>query len=127
MKIDRRLLAVSATVAALAGGGAGIAYAVSGESDDGATGGDAEEQVTGPDAQQAKQAALEAVGGGTITSVEREDEGGAALYEVEVERDDGSQVEVAVGDQSRVLGTEADDDTGSGSDDEEEDDAGEDD
>lgn len=104
--VDRkRLVAGAATVAVLAlGGGAGIAYA---------TGGDAGEQVTGPKAEDAKSAALDAVGGGTVTGVEREDEGGAGLFEVEVKRDDGSQVEVHLDSDLNVTGQEADDD-GSG-------------
>jgi hypothetical protein len=57
-RINRRTVAIAATIGALAAGGAGIAYAVSG---------DDEEQVTGPDASRAEAAALEAVGGGTVT------------------------------------------------------------
>jgi hypothetical protein len=108
MSIDRKVVAIAAAIAVLAAGGVGIAYAVGG--------GDSEEQVTGPDAEKAKSAALDAVGGGTVTSVEQED--GDGVYEVEVQRPDGSQVEVAIGDQFQSLGTDADDDTGSESEDE---------
>jgi uncharacterized membrane protein YkoI len=80
-------------------GGAGIAYA---------NGGDSEEQVTGVEAEKAKSAALAAVGGGTVTEVERDD--GTAAFEVEVERDDGSQVEVHLEGDLDVVGQEADDD-----------------
>src|SRR3712207_9136744 len=66
-------------------GGATIAYA-SGS-------GDSEEQLTGPDAEKAKSAAIEAVGGGSVTEVERDDGYGTGAFEVEVKRDDGSQVE----------------------------------
>lgn len=109
----RKWLAAGATVAVLAAGGAGIAYAVGG-------GGESEERVTGPDAERAKAAALDAVGGGTVTEVEYQEAGGAGAYEVEVERDDGSQVEVHVDAGFDTVGTAADDDSGA------EDDAGED-
>ena len=99
--INLRTLATAAAVAMLlvALGGAGIAYA---------NGGDSEEQVTGPDAEKAKSAALAAVGGGTVTEVERDDGGG--VYEVEVKRDDGSQVEVHLDGDHDVVGQQADDD-----------------
>jgi hypothetical protein len=109
MNINRKVLAIGAAIVALAAGGVGIAYAVGG--------GDSDEQVTGPEADQAKAAALDAVGGGTVTSVERSDDGNGA-FEVEVKRDDGSQVEVAVSAQDETLGTEADDDSGSETEDE---------
>jgi hypothetical protein len=104
MNINRKVLAIGAAVVALAAGGVGIAYAVGG--------GDSDEQVTGPDADKAKAAALDAVGGGTVTSVERADDNNGA-FEVEVKRDDGSTVEVAVSAQEEPLGTQADDDNGS--------------
>jgi uncharacterized membrane protein YkoI len=110
MKITRKMVAIAAAVAALAAGGVGIAYAVDG-------GGDSEEQVTGPDAERAKQAALDATGGGTVSEVEFQDSDGAGQYEVEVQRDDGSQVEVHLNDQFEQVGTAADDDTGSDSED----------
>ena len=64
-------------------GGAGIAQAVSGS----------EEPVTGPNADKAAAAALTAAGGGSVLEIERQD-GGAGSYEVEVRREDGSQVEI---------------------------------
>lgn len=109
MKITRKMVAIAAAVAALGAGGVGIAYAVGG--------GDSEEQVTGPDAEQAKSAALDAVGGGSVTEVEYQDNDGAGLYEVEVQRADGSQVEVHLNGQFDSVGTAGDDDTGSESND----------
>lgn len=98
--INLRTLAIAAVVATLVVlGGAGIAYA---------NGGDSEEQLTGADAEKAESAALAAVGGGTVTEVERDD--GTAAFEVEVERDDGSQVEVHLDGDFNVVGQEADDD-----------------
>jgi uncharacterized membrane protein YkoI len=82
-------------------GGAGIAYA---------NGGDSEEQLTGPDAQKAKSAAVAAVGGGTVTEVERDDGNGTGVFEVEVKGDDGSQVEVHLDGDLMVVGQEADED-----------------
>jgi Peptidase propeptide and YPEB domain len=109
MNLNRKVLATGAAIVALAAGGVGIAQAVGGD--------DSEEQVSGPSADRARAAALEAVGGGTVTSVEREDGDGRGAFEVEVRRADGSQVEVAISDRFQDLGTAADDDTGSGSDD----------
>jgi len=103
MGLNRKLLVVAIAVVALAAGGIGIAYAV---------GGDSEEQATGPAAERAKSAALDAVGGGSVVGVEGEDGGGEGAYEVEVQRDDGSQVEVHVDDRNNAVGTEADDDAG---------------
>jgi hypothetical protein len=104
--INLRTLVIAAAVAMLlALGGAGIAYA---------NGGDSEEQATGPDAQKAKSAAIAAVGGGTVTEVEREDGddgyGTSGGYEVEVKREDGTQLEVHLDDDYDVVGQEADED-----------------
>jgi hypothetical protein len=97
-----RTLAIAAVVATLVVlGGAGIAYANRGGS---------EEQLTGPDAEKAKNAALAAVGGGSVTEVERDDGYGTGAFEVEVQRDDGSQVEVHLDGDYNVVGQEADDD-----------------
>jgi Peptidase propeptide and YPEB domain len=73
--------------------------------------------VTGPDAEKAKRAAIEAVGGGSVTEVERQDGDGAGVFEVEVRRDDGSQVEVHIDGSYQPVGRAADDDSGSESDD----------
>ena len=123
MDISRKTLAIGAVVVALAAGGVGIAYAVGG--------GDSEEQVTGPDADRAASAAVEAAGGGSVSEVEYQEADGEGFYEVEVTRDDGSQVEVHLNGQFEPVGTAGDDD-GTGSDDddgsgEDEDESGEDD
>ena len=101
--INLRTLVIAAAVVAmlLALGGAGIAYA---------NGGDSEEQVTGPDAEKAKSAAIAAVGGGTVTEVERDDGNGTGAFEVEVARDDGSQLEVHLDGDLNVVGQEAGED-----------------
>lgn len=106
MRINRKIVAIATVVAALAAGG--VAYAV---------GGDSDEQVTGPDADKARSAALQAAGGGSVTEVEFQDGDGAGTYEVEVRRDDGSQVEIHLDDAFEQVGSAADDDTGEGPDD----------
>ena len=103
MNINRKVLIAGIALVVLAAGGIGIAYGVGGES---------EEQVTGPNADRAKAAALDQVGGGTVLEVEKQDGDGAGVYEVEVERPDGSQVEVHVSGQFDSVGTAADDDSG---------------
>ena len=100
--INVRTLVIAAAVAMLlALGAAGIAYA---------NGGGSEEQLTGPEADKAKSAAIAAVGGGTVTEVERDDGNGTGAFEVEVTRDDGSQLEVHLDGDYNVVGQQADED-----------------
>ena len=105
--INVRTLVIAAALALLValGGAGGIAYANGG-------GADSEESLTGPDAQKAKSAAIAAVGGGTLTEVERDDGddgyGTSGVYEVEVEREDGTQLEVHLDGDYDVVGREAD-------------------
>jgi uncharacterized membrane protein YkoI len=73
-------------------------------------GADSEERLTGPDAHKAESAAIAAVGGGTLTEVERDDGNGTGAFEVEVTRDDGSQVEVHLDGHYNVVGQEPDED-----------------
>jgi hypothetical protein len=99
MTRTRKLLLSGATVLVLAVGGVGIAQAV---------GGDSEEEVTGPQADRAKQAAVEAVGGGRAVGVERGDDGEAA-WEVEIERD-GREIEVNLDSGLERVGVLSEDD-----------------
>jgi uncharacterized membrane protein YkoI len=62
--------------------------------------------LTAEDRDKAGNAALAKVGQGTVSEVERENEGGSA-YEVEVRLDDGTQVEVQLGSDFQVLGQSA--------------------
>ena len=101
----RKLLIAGAAAVALAAGGVGIARAV-GEGDD---------KVTGPAADRAGAAAVDIVGGGRVTGVEREDDDGAA-WEVEVVKSDGSKVEVELDAALRKVATETEDDGDSGAD-----------
>jgi hypothetical protein len=106
MKFDRRLAVIAAAVVAVGAGGVGIAQAVS----------DSEEPVTGPEADKATAAALEAAGGGSVLEIERQDGDGAGFYEVEVRREDGSQVEIHLTAQFEPVGSAADDDSGNADD-----------
>ena len=95
------MIAAAVVAMLVALGGAGIAYA---------NGGDSEEQVRGPDAEKAKSAAVAAVGGGSVSEVERDDGNGTSVYEVEVTREDGSQLEVHLDGDYNVVGQQADED-----------------
>ena len=81
------------------GAGTGAVMASGGEDD-------AESPITGTALDQASAAALDHVGEGQVTDTEVGDEEG--FYEVEVTRDDGSQVDVHLDGDFAVLGTEAD-------------------
>jgi uncharacterized membrane protein YkoI len=97
-RLNRKLVLVGVLVIALAVAGIAIA----------AGGGDSDEPLTGATLDQATAAALEHVGGGTVTETEAGDDG--AAYSVEIRRADGSQVEVNLNESFEVIGQEADDD-----------------
>jgi len=101
----RKTLIAGVAILAVAAGGAGIAVAT-GEDD-------SAEQVSGPGADEARDAALEIIGGGTANSVELDSENGAT-WEVEVTRPDGSEVDVRLDDNFELVivedDTEASDD-----------------
>jgi hypothetical protein len=95
--VQRTKLATGvATVAVLALGGGGIAYAI----------GDVEEQATEPGIKEAKGAALDHTGGARVTGTEVGDEEG--YYEIEVTRDDASRVDVHLDRDLNILGTSSD-------------------
>jgi uncharacterized membrane protein YkoI len=98
----RTALIAAAAVAALAGAGAAVAGA--GGGDDDAT----QKPITGAALDRAEAAALAHTGGGRVTETEYGDE--ESLYEVEVTRDDGSQVDVQLDDRFQVVGSEGDED-----------------
>jgi uncharacterized membrane protein YkoI len=100
-----RWLAAGAVAVAVAAAGAGIAAAGNGGEDDG------EEPITGEALDRASAAALEETGGGTVTETEVGDED--SWYEVEVTLDDGGQVDVQLDRDFEVVGSSADDDSGS--------------
>ena len=92
------LAGAAVTVAAVAGGGVAIA-----SSDD------TEAPITGDAYDKASDAALNHVGEGRVTDTEVGDE--ESYYEVEVTRDDGTQVDVQLDESFTVVGSEPDDDT----------------
>ena len=97
--LNVKTLLIAAAVALLLalGVGGGIAYA---------TGGDSSEQATGPGIEKAKSVALDHTNGGRVTGTEIGDEEG--YYEVEVTRDDGSQVDVHLDRNFNILSAPAD-------------------
>jgi hypothetical protein len=66
--------------------------------------------IQGSDRDRATNAAIAYAGGGDVVETEVGD--GSAAYSVEIRRDDGSVVEVQLDERFRVIGTEADDDSG---------------
>jgi hypothetical protein len=102
-KIKRIAIALAA-VAALGAGGAAIATAAGGGGDD-----EADRAISGAALDRASRAALAHTGGGQVTETEVGDE--ESLYEVEVTRDDGSQLDVQLDRDFQVVGAEDDSDT----------------
>jgi uncharacterized membrane protein YkoI len=94
-------LITGSVIAALAVGGVAIAGAAGGD-DDGS-----ERPIGGSALDRASAAALERTGGGKVTDTEVGDE--ESYYEVEVTRDDGSQVDVQLDRSFEVVGSEGDD------------------
>jgi uncharacterized membrane protein YkoI len=106
----RKWILAGAAVVALGAGGTAIA-GVAGGDDDGGTGDDGEgTAITGPALDKASRIALDEVGGGRVTATELQDEEG--YYEIEVRRDDGSQVDVHLDSHFNVLNSRGDGDDG---------------
>lgn len=109
--MNRRKKWMVGAVLALTLIGAGVGIGLAGtnrEAGEAAEGADSDQPPASADRERAEAAALEAVGGGTVTEVEIGDDG--AAYGVEIRLDDGSQVEVNLDESFAVIGTEADDD-----------------
>lgn len=83
------------------GAGAGFDVATAGSGDD-------DQPITGSALKKCTEAALEANPGGTVTETEVGDDG--AAYGVEIRLEDGSEVEVNLDKDCRVIGQAADDD-----------------
>ena len=96
--MNARTWVLAAVVAALLLVGASVAYATD-------AGGDSSGQGGGANLEKAKSVALEHVNG-RITGTEGGDEEG--YYEVEVTKDDGSQVDVHLDKNFSILSTPAD-------------------
>jgi hypothetical protein len=99
--INVRTLLIAATIAMLVLVGAGVAYATASSGDD-----SSEQQATGPGIEKAESVALDHTNGGRVSGTEIGDEEG--YYEVEIIRDDGSQVDVHLDREFNVLSTPAD-------------------
>jgi hypothetical protein len=98
MSKRNKIIALGIAAVALAAGGVGIATA--------GGRGDSEQPISGSALDKAEAAALEHTGGGTVSETEMGDE--ESFYEVEVTRDDGSQVDVQLDRGFNVVGDEAD-------------------
>jgi uncharacterized membrane protein YkoI len=105
----RTTVIVGAVVAAAVATGGGVAIA--GNGDDGP----ASHQYTQEQADAAPAAALEATGGGTVNSVETDNEDGAT-YEVEVTKPNGTTVDVRLDESYQVVVIEGDSEDESGDD-----------
>ena len=107
----RRTKIITGTAVAMAiAGTAGVA-AAAGSDEDATEGPDT--AITGDALQRASQAALAETGGGKVTGTEVGDE--ESYYEVEVTREDGSQVDVQLDENFAVVGSSADvEDSGEG-------------
>lgn len=97
-------IAVAASAAVMALGTAGVVAAS-------AAGDDSDTPITGTDLQSASDAALAHTGQGSVTGTEVGDED--SYYEVEVTLDDGSQVDVQLDENFKVVDSMADTEDGS--------------
>jgi hypothetical protein len=111
----KKWIIAGAAVLALGAGGTAIA-GVAGSDDNGGTGDDgAGKPITGAALDKASRIAIDTVGGGRVTATELQDEEG--YYEVEVTRDDGSQVDVHLDSHFNVLDSSGDGDGDGGGED----------
>jgi uncharacterized membrane protein YkoI len=94
-----RLLAFAVVALLVAGTAVGIVMA---------TGDDEETPITGDALTKASAAALQYTGGGTVTDSEVGDEEG--YYEVEVTMADGTEVDVHLDENFKVIGSASDSD-----------------
>jgi uncharacterized membrane protein YkoI len=98
--MDRRMKIVIGTAAATVIAGVAASGVAGAAEDPGAdTGSDV--AITGTDLEKASAAALEATGGGKVVDSEVEDEENG--YEVEVNLDDGRQIEVQLDGDFKVV------------------------
>ena len=102
MQHTRKILVGAAVAAVMAGGGVTLAVAQGGDDDANET----DRPITGADLERASAAALAHTGGGKVSGTEVGDE--ESYYEIEVTLDDGSQVDVQLDEQFKVVGDEAD-------------------
>jgi uncharacterized membrane protein YkoI len=79
-----------------------LSTADEGRDDDGDDAND-DKALTGDTLDEASTAAVEEAGGGQVTDSEASDDGGDGAYEVEVTRDDGTEVDVDLDESFKVL------------------------
>ena len=105
--MSRYRLRIAAALALLALIVAGATIALASGEDEGRADDEATEQsITGAELERASKAALDHTGGGEVTDTEVGDE--ESYYEVEVTREDGSQVDVQLDRDFDVVGSESD-------------------
>ena len=95
--MDTRVKAagIAATIVVLGGLGAGaIVFSATGED---------VSSLNNGSLDKAERVALDHVGQGVVSESEKDDDGGRAVYEVEVTRTDGTQVEVDLSSSYAVL------------------------
>ena len=98
----RKRVVIAAGAAAVVVAGAAGGVAVAGGGDEPGSG-----NLTQQQGDRATRAALDATGGGTANSVERDSENGAT-YEVEVTKPDGTTVDVRLDEHFHVVVIEGD-------------------
>jgi len=98
-----KILVTGAAALAIVAGGTGAAIAAGG-GEDASEGPDV--PITGSALEQAKTAALDYIGQGTVSGTETGDE--ESFYEVEVTLDNGSQTDVQLDRDFNVVGSEHD-------------------
>jgi hypothetical protein len=103
MRNQTKLIVVAGAALAIATGGVGVAVATGGD--------DSEPPIGGTALERARAAALGHVGRGRVSETEVGDE--ESLYEVEVTRPDGTQIDVQLDRGFHVVGSEADSENGS--------------
>jgi hypothetical protein len=107
----KKLILAGAALAALGAGGTALAGGAGGD-DSGGMGDDGPgKPVTGAALDRASRIAIDRVGGGRVTGSELQDEEG--YYEIEVTKDDGSQVDVHLDSHFNVLNAKGDGEGGS--------------
>jgi uncharacterized membrane protein YkoI len=103
MKRRTKIVVAATALVGAAAAGTGVAVAGGAGDDDGT-----ETPITGAELDRASAVALDETGGGRVTETEKGDEEG--YYEVEVTRDDGSQVDVHLDRSFHVIDSSADGD-----------------
>ncbi|MET8153609.1 PepSY domain-containing protein [Actinoplanes sp. NPDC049668] len=92
---SKRVIVTAGVIAVLAAGGGVWATAANAD-------------ARGEDHDRVAAAAVRAVGGGTVTDIDAGDEPGEPAWEVEIRKPDGTEVEVVLDEELRVIGQHVD-------------------